>query len=174
MILLFTMQSVRSQTDTIQQFKIGDHHGGGIIFYLDETGQHGLIAAKWDQATKARWTIEDGVTNAKYLNDGLANTKIIIKSNRKSDFDPKKTAAFICDNLSLEEYSDWYLPAFQELKKMHVSQENIGNFLAGYYWSSTEYNRKKAWTIAFGPSKKVEKPNSKYYKRLNVRCIRKF
>jgi len=28
--------------------KIGDHFGGGIIFYVDTTGQHGLIASLSD------------------------------------------------------------------------------------------------------------------------------
>ena len=42
--------------------KIGDEYGGGIVFYVDHTGEHGLIAAKadlpgpnftWDNAKKA-------------------------------------------------------------------------------------------------------------------------
>jgi len=31
------------------EIRIGAHHGGGIIFYIDGTGQHGLIAATTDQ-----------------------------------------------------------------------------------------------------------------------------
>src|SRR6478609_7519345 len=34
---------------------IGDAFGGGVIFYLDATGKHGLIAAKRDQGTGVRW-----------------------------------------------------------------------------------------------------------------------
>ena len=30
---------------------IGSNYGGGIVFYLDGTGQHGLIAAPSDQGT---------------------------------------------------------------------------------------------------------------------------
>jgi tetratricopeptide (TPR) repeat protein len=33
------------------EISIGAHHGGGIIFYIDGTGQHGLIAATADQGT---------------------------------------------------------------------------------------------------------------------------
>lgn len=35
--------------------QIGDAYQGGIIFYLDETGQHGLIAAKKDITGEADW-----------------------------------------------------------------------------------------------------------------------
>lgn len=31
------------------EIRLGAHHGGGIIFYVDGTGQHGLIAAAADQ-----------------------------------------------------------------------------------------------------------------------------
>jgi hypothetical protein len=34
---------------------IGDTHQGGIIFYLDASGCHGLIAAPGDQSTSAAW-----------------------------------------------------------------------------------------------------------------------
>src|SRR4051812_3746606 len=34
---------------------IGISYAGGIIFYLDSTGQHGLVAAPADQKTAAEW-----------------------------------------------------------------------------------------------------------------------
>ena len=34
---------------------IGQNYGGGIIFYVDGTGQHGLIAAPYDQSSGALW-----------------------------------------------------------------------------------------------------------------------
>ena len=34
---------------------IGEHYGGGIIFYVDASGEHGLIAATADQSVSIRW-----------------------------------------------------------------------------------------------------------------------
>ncbi|MFH1097444.1 MAG: DUF1566 domain-containing protein, partial [Candidatus Desantisbacteria bacterium] len=34
---------------------IGEYYGGGIVFFVDDSGQHGLIAATKDQSTKAKW-----------------------------------------------------------------------------------------------------------------------
>ena len=33
----------------------GDSYQGGIVFWVDQTGQHGLIAAKADQSTRVPW-----------------------------------------------------------------------------------------------------------------------
>ena len=174
-MLLFTwlIAITYGQTDTIETVhKIGDHFGGGIIFYLDETGQQGLVAAPSVQVTDAKWSKLTVVTKAKFLNDGFENTKFVLESMREYPTNPKNTGVFVCDTLTLEGFSDWYLPSVQELKKMYTSQKYIGNVLVGYYWSSTEYNGNKAWAIAFGPSKHLERPLSKINKKLNVRCIR--
>jgi len=34
---------------------IGSNYGGGIIFYIDGTGLHGLISATTDQSTGVQW-----------------------------------------------------------------------------------------------------------------------
>ncbi len=36
-------------------FQIGQSYGGGVIFYLDNTSHHGLVAATADQSTGAPW-----------------------------------------------------------------------------------------------------------------------
>lgn len=38
-------------TNATQSFSLGQSYHGGIIFYIDGTGQHGLIAATADQGT---------------------------------------------------------------------------------------------------------------------------
>ena len=35
--------------------KIGDEYGGGIVFYVDGTGNHGLVAAKADFLEEMNW-----------------------------------------------------------------------------------------------------------------------
>ena len=60
---------------------IGDSHQGGIIFWLDASGQHGLIAATTDQSTGIRWyngTNRYTGTTGDGLYAGVMNTAMII------------------------------------------------------------------------------------------------
>jgi hypothetical protein len=68
--------------------------------------------------------------------------------------DPVPYAAWLCHKLVVtlpgeNDYEDWFLPSFQELKEMHkemlqtVPRENMDDMNAhwmGMYWSSTEAN----------------------------------
>jgi len=40
---------------SLSQLKVGDSYGGGIIIYVDASGQHGLIATAKDVATASNW-----------------------------------------------------------------------------------------------------------------------
>ncbi|WP_339609414.1 hypothetical protein [uncultured Planktosalinus sp.] len=46
--VIFTTISCSSDDDAVN-LSIGDEHQGGIIFYLDETGESGLIALQQDK-----------------------------------------------------------------------------------------------------------------------------
>lgn len=39
----------------MQQLQIGDEYQGGVIFFLDATNEHGLIASKHDLSGEADW-----------------------------------------------------------------------------------------------------------------------
>ena len=43
------------QRPVLSQPKVGDSYGGGIIIYLNATGQHGLIASATDVASANNW-----------------------------------------------------------------------------------------------------------------------
>ena len=61
---------------------IGDNYQGGIIFWLDATGQHGLIAATTDQSTAIQWyngTYRYTGTTGDGLYAGKMNTAMIIQ-----------------------------------------------------------------------------------------------
>lgn len=57
----------------------------------------------------------------------------------------------ICSNLTLNEYSDWYLPNKNELNQIYVNlhRKNMGGFARNYYWSSSESNAINAWSQRF-------------------------
>jgi len=57
-----------SNTATSQTYYIGKNYEGGIIFYIDGTGQHGLIVAPSDQGTYVNWNVADSICQNLVLN----------------------------------------------------------------------------------------------------------
>jgi hypothetical protein len=94
---------------------IGKNYQGGIIFYIDSTGEHGLIAADSDLQT-ARWDKENfvGYTGASgtAVGTGENNTAKIVSKMGKGYY-----AAYFADNLTYypSAYDDWFLPSKGEL-----------------------------------------------------------
>ena len=168
-------------------YSVGDFAQGGIVFWVDETGQHGLVAAKKDQSTGVRWYAGTyGNTQAKGdgLFSGEANTSIIIAAQVAIGDDGSTYAARICNELQVTEggktYGDWYLPSKEELNLMYQNKATINatagvnggsGFARAYYWSSTEYNLGLAWAQSFGYGNLFDfnKGGTSY-----VRCVRAF
>ncbi len=167
----------------------GDFAHGGIVFWVDETGQHGLVCAKKDQSTGVRWYAGTfGYTRAKgdgpYA--GKANTSIIIAAHVAIGDDGNTYAARICNELQITEngitYGDWYLPSMEELNLMYQNRAKInatavlhgGSSLASaWYWSSTEFFSDKALIIGYpygNPSSATKSNNT----NIGVRAVRAF
>jgi hypothetical protein len=146
-------------------YSVGDFAQGGIVFWVDETGQHGLVAAKEDQSTGVRWYAgTHGNTQAKGDGpfSGEANTSIIIAAQVAIGDDGSTYAARICNELQVTEggktYGDWYLPSKEELDLMYQNKATIdatagvnggSGFASAYYWSSTENSSSSAWGQGF-------------------------
>lgn len=127
---------------------LGEYYRGGYIFYIDYTGKHGLIAATIDQGS-AYWGCQGtSITGgtATVIGGGQLNTTRILATCKTSGI-----AAKLCNDLVLNGYSDWFLPAKDELNKMHENLylKNIGNFKTVTYWSSSQYNSQNAWRQFF-------------------------
>jgi hypothetical protein len=151
----------------IPSFTIGQSYGGGIIFYIDGTGQHGLISATSDQSSGAQWgcfgTLIGGTGTA--IGTGQANTTAIVNGCSTPGI-----AAQICDALVLNGYSDWFLPSKDELNQMYIQKTVIGGFI-DYYWSSSEKNAGGAWYQYFPNG--AQDYNNKYT-TYYVRAVRAF
>jgi hypothetical protein len=126
---------------------IGESYGGGIVFWVDATGQHGLIAAPSDQSTTMRWKASTSNLYTMALGDGIGagemNTTIIIAILVRGD--GNTYAARVCADLVISNYSDWYLPSKYELNLMYQQKATIGGFSNDAYWSSTEHSNGTAW-----------------------------
>ena len=94
------------------RLEIGQYYEGGIIFYLDNSGQHGKVVAKEDLGYFF-W----------------------------------EEAKIRCENLVLNNYSDWYLPTKEDLEMMENQQPTISGFEYDYYWSSTVKPNSGPWFI---------------------------
>ncbi|GAA5070222.1 hypothetical protein GCM10023209_12730 [Roseibacterium beibuensis] len=108
---------------------------------------------------------------------GEANTAFLVGATGEPDY--PFAAAEYCDGLTAHGYSDWYLPAQDELDVLYTNKNTgdlngtfneTGSFPAGYYWSSsesTDFNG-RAQRISDGNYDDMDKNEG-----LAVRCVRK-
>jgi hypothetical protein len=155
-------------------YTIGQSYGGGIIFYIDDTKQHGLVCAPTDQSTALQWwNGRNVITNANgsEIGTGKANTETIVAVQGTGNY-----AAQICNDLILNGYNDWFLPSKVECFYMYFNLKtlrNLGNFADTLYWSSTEASTNNAYSQF---SNDGYPPNGGYYKNSAhyVRAVRAF
>ena len=166
---------VVNTTDTLA---IGDSYQGGIIFWLDTTGQHGLIAATANQNTGIHWyngTYRYTGTNGNSLYAGKMNTAMII-ATQMADNQTGNFAAKVCADYSVTvggvTYGDWYLPSKYELNLLYLQKTVVGGFANKAYWSSNEYDNNNAWKQNFTNGE--QSTNNKNFTSNYVRAIRAF
>ena len=157
---------------TNKGLSIGQQYAGGIIFYIDKTGQHGLVCATYDQNSSVAWrsNAEKSLSNGPgvALYSGKSNTSRIFNSQGYGNY-----AAIICYDLTFNGYSDWYLPSIDELILMYenLKLQKIGGFVDGGYWSSSEVNSDEAYVKEFRLGYSI---SSKKFEKHHVRAARTF
>ena len=160
-LLVFIFLTTCKKKDTTDnagtpKYAIGQSYGGGRIFYIDGTFQHGLITCTseltdngvntyidWDNGSNTLTS-----ANATAIGTGLANTNTIISVLGSS----ANSAAKFCKNYNGGGYTDWYLPSKDELNQLYTNKDIVGTF-GGFttfsYWSSSESSSSKAWSQSF-------------------------
>lgn len=181
------------------ELKLGSMYAGGIVFFLDETGKHGLVCASKDFG-KGIWsdrlgeinTLEDVVSNGA----GMRNTRKIVMHEGSATMIHKMkrilesifvknyffsqesikampTASKLCIESKHKGFTDWYLPTISELELMYetLKKKNLGNFHSAEYWSSVEFRYGGASFFDFrsGYDGADQKSTAKY-----VRAVRAF
>jgi hypothetical protein len=171
-------QGIGYATNTLQftttniPYTVGQAVEGGIIAYIlasgdigyDPNRQHGLVAAINDVPTS---TFEPDyvsggydITTSSSIGTGQANTDAIMQffAGFQTNFTAK-----LCSDLQDGGYTDWYLPSLNELQKLYLNRNAIGNFITDtsgpgdvfynrFYWSSTSkesLGNKQEWVIDF-------------------------
>lgn len=131
---------------------IGGHYGGGIIFWVDLSGEHGLVAATKDQSAGSNWD-DAFIICSKYRGEG-----------GDDDY-------YLPSMKVLSKYQDWYLPLKEELNLLYQQKSVVGGFEDYSYWSSTEYGSDYAWNQDFGNGIRYRYDK---FLALKVRAIRAF
>jgi hypothetical protein len=150
-------------------YAAGDALGGGL-FVFEDSG-YAYISAAADQATDAPWGCQgtdiSGTLSA--VGTGSANTALIVAGCATAGI-----SARICDQLVLNDYSDWFLPSLDELQEMYdnLAADGLGNFGNHSYWSSTQSNATQAYTIDFNNGNTNQ--HNKSQTNRHTRAMRRF
>lgn len=142
-IITFTISCQKESIEALDPtpdnlLKIGDIHEGGIIFYIDATGEHGKLCSSENL---------EKTTNLGRLNwdDAMSKSEAYSEGG----------------------FTDWYLPSIEELEQMNnnLYLNDIGNFTETFYWSSTEDqdDQNRAWVQKFAISEKESWFGTIYY-----------
>jgi len=148
-------------------YAVGQSLQGGVIATLFN-GQPELIAAAADLPSQV-WSSNASATGAQSDVHGAFNTPAIVISQPGSG-----TAAWACQQFNAGGYSDWYLPAKDQLHDLYVNQAAIGGFATTYYWSSTEDGSAPsyAWAQYLGSSGgQIQRAKST---SRSARCVRDY
>ena len=175
-----------SHDPLVKKYKAGDWAHGGVVFWVDETGQHGLVCDKKDVGTNW-WFGADDMWDINAVSVGIyggkMNTSIIVavSSAIAGRYGVDISAAEECVRCKSSGYGDWYLPSKDELNLMYqnsliinkTAQANGGSsfITSGAYWSSTESGYRNAWLQNFGGGLQGYGKNKDSNK---IRCIRSF
>ena len=169
--LSVTAQSVEDAVTQADDFVIGQHYGGGIIFWIDDSGQHGFIAAESDQGFNwwgDRFYLVTGATSTA-VGTGKINTRKIVRVQGRG----YTYAALLCTNYRGGGFADWFLPSKDELYLLYQQKDVVGGFIRGAYWSSSEseVDHTVAWTKFFYNDDEVVSHKDRFD---GVRAIRAF
>jgi hypothetical protein len=171
---------------------IGDTFQGGIVFYLDGDGGGLIVAPDRQSSSDGYGSIYEWGCYGNYISGangtaigtGKQNTIDIINNPCFPSKATNKLAASLCNDLTYNGYSDWFLPSKDELNQLYVNSEVLDNWgfyledqkrwhpVSQNYWTSSQIDNKFAWTCdlpSYGPEKNFDKKSER-----QVRCIRYF
>lgn len=164
-------------------YNANTHTAIGVVFYVDNTGQHGWAIALEDAGSYS-WGLRGSDTpltnygesrQAIYDLDGYDNTRIVREHSTSH-------AAFY----SVDFENGWYVPTIGQLNflygnlvEVNVSFEMVGGSQfasGGEYWSSTEVSAENAWYMKSSGELRKYGININYEKQYGrrVRAVRNF
>lgn len=149
--LLLAMVVVTGSLLSGAPVNVGDEYGGGKVVYVLHPGDPGFKAGE-----------DHGLIAAK---DDLPEESLT--------WSEAKAAA---ERLELSGYKGWSLPSQDDLALLYQNQAVVGGFRDySYYWSGSEIDKQKAWSIDFYNGEKVVSVKSGTLTGIRrIRPVRKF
>lgn len=163
--------------------EIGEYKFGGVIFWIDPTSNNstGLVCTITDINNGSPTTWSNGVNldivTSAQIGTGQANTTAIVNLQGTGNY-----AAYFTDNLTLNNYSDWYLPSVDELVEMYQNRTiinttalaNGGTSFNAINWSSTQSEIDRIEVIFFVDNQTYTSVIFKDFSNGYIRAIRAF
>jgi hypothetical protein len=135
------------------EWYIGRFVEGG--YYIgDFAGYRIILAPLSSQSGILKWQDFVNFTSATSVDNGLTNTNALLALAGTTYFSP---AADYCGALTTNDYTDWFMPAKNQLNLMFTALPvliNIGeaSISSVYLWTSTQSTTQDAWIQFFrGP-----------------------
>ena len=145
----------------------GTPFGGGLYagqITEDDGITYAIIVAPKAQGGEASGTLAwktttTTTTGTDSLNNGFNNTAAMVAAGISLH-----PAAQFCKGLSINGYTDWYLPAKDELNLIYTNRGSLDAFVQNYYWSSTQTSSDFSWGQYFnsGDQYKYGKASTRY------------
>jgi hypothetical protein len=146
-----------------KKFEVGDIYMGGVIFYIDQSGEHGLIVhprnSPQNQFSYGGYKVQSKNTHGLY--GGELSSHLILSFSIQNGYVPSNTAAFTAMSAYTNatgglNVNGWYLPTVHELKQLSIVKDIVNTTLTimnsdtisnDAYWSSTENNINDAYKV---------------------------
>lgn len=149
------------ETERVTTYKIGDLYPSkvkpeGVVFYISNSGVNGKIVSFNCQSL---WWDTDNIflplRGCSNYNDGSKNTSKM----------PSSTSRTLAGPWCTDHGNGWYCPARNELVSLATNISIVNATLAeegylefsGYFWSSTEYDKNKAYIVCVVPYNSTDK-----------------
>ena len=125
-------------------YTIGQSVAGGVVIYVDCSGQHGLIGGLTDLASGIAWGCSGTAVGTMLAQGGgvifagLNNTNLMIAAGCGAPSGPAQLcAAYTAGGINLAGYTNWYLPSHDELQilcRSEGSGEPYSNSILCWRW----------------------------------------
>ena len=175
-VCLFFLATGCKKQDTASPLKTGDYYQGGYIFYLDSTGQHGMVVAPVETERAFPWGCTGtfigfgGNISGGALGWGMYCTNAIVLKCPET-----YTAARYCYDLQSGGHDDWFLPNLGEWQLAYkaIGQVSAVNFKENTaYWISYEADANRAaYCISNSPGAGIFQSKSTLSLVRPVRCF---
>lgn len=162
---------------------VGQSSGGGVIAVING-GLNNLIAATADNSSGIEWggmgvaigasaqSDTDGASNTAAIEAALGAGVYAAQMCRAYEVDSQGNTPCQAGNTC---YSDWFLPARNQLAALFPNRAAVGGFANSTYWSSTEstaFLSLLAWGYAFSGAGGIDEESRNTTWR--ARCVRAF